>query len=174
MKRQKPESDRTFIGPALLWKRIIAFLIDVLIIFVVVFYPFRKLLQSVLPKASSFSEMYNLVLSEAYDGYLVSAYVAMSLLAFLYFYLMERKMSQTIGRKIMKLYIISEKESLTRWQALVRNLVFIPIFPLNFLYIVDPAFMLFTKTNQTLTDILSKTKTVEFYNLDRGTAHTAD
>ena len=168
MKHLNLPKERIFIGPALLWKRIAAFFIDLLIITVVVFFPFRKLLQNTLPKNYSFAEMYEfLSKSSAYNNYIISVYLAMSIFVFLYFYMMERKMCQTIGKKIMNVYVVSDNDSLKRWQLLVRNLVFIPIFPFDLLFIVDPAFMLFTKTNQRVTEILSKTRVVEKYNLEQ-------
>ena len=162
MKQLRLPKERFFIGPALIWKRIAAFFIDLLILALVVFFPFRKLLQSTLPKNYSFAEMYDfLSKSSAYNSYILSVYLTMSVFVFLYFYIMERKMSQTIGKKIMNVYIVSDNDNLNRWQLLVRNLVFIPIFPFDLLFIIDPAFMLFTKTNQRLTEILSRTKVVE-------------
>ena len=38
-----------FISPALIWKRIVAFLIDMLIIVLVVFIPFRKFIGGMIP-----------------------------------------------------------------------------------------------------------------------------
>ena len=76
-------------------------------------------------------------------------------------------MSQTIGKMLMKVYVVSDNKDLKRWQLLTRNLVFIPIFPFVLLWILDPLFMFFTKTNQRLTEILSKTRVVEKYTLEQ-------
>ena len=67
----------------------------------------------------------------------------------------------------MNIYIVSDAGDMKRWQALVRNLMFIPIFPFDFLFIADPIVMLFTKTNQRLSEILSKTRVVENYRLEQ-------
>ncbi len=167
MKRLNLPEEKVFIGPALLWKRFIAVLIDLLILFLVVFLPFRNFISSRIPETYSFSEAYNM-LSASQDSYgLIAVYMSMLLLVFLYFFVLEKKMSQTIGKKLMNLYIVSYTAELKIWQVLVRNLLFIPIFPFDLLLIIDPISMLFTKTNQRLSEILSKTRVVEIYNLEQ-------
>ena len=76
-------------------------------------------------------------------------------------------MSQSIGKMLMKIYVISDNKVLKTWQLLVRNIVFIPIFPFVLLWILDPLFMFFTKTNQRLTEILGKTRVVEKYSFEQ-------
>ena len=157
--------EKTVIGPALIWKRIVAFLIDVAIINLVVLFPFRALFQEIIPKDLSFSDAYKLLSSANYTSYLSTISFVMSILIIFYFLLLERKMGQTIGKMFMKIYLASDNDNLKIWQLLTRNLVFIPIFPFILLWILDPLFMFFTKTNQRLTEILSKTKVVEKYVL---------
>ena len=166
MKRLNLPKEKVFIGPALLWKRIGAFLIDMMILVVFVMYPFRKLFERILPSNYSFSEMFNLLGSVQYTGYLVSIYLAYSILILMYFYFLEKKMGQTIGKKIMNIYVVSDTDNLKRWQFFVRNLVFIPVFPFDLLVLADPLFMIFTKTNQRLSEILSRTKVVEKFNYE--------
>ena len=168
MKRLNLPKEKTFIGPALVWKRVVAFAIDMLIINLVVLFPFRSLFEQIMPKEYSFSEAYRLLSSSTnYTGFLTSASFIMSILIILYFYMMERKMSQTIGKMLMKMYVASDNKELRAWQLLARNIVFIPIFPFVLLWILDPLFMFFTKTNQRLSDILSRTKVVEKYSLEQ-------
>lgn len=168
MKRLNLPKEKTFIAPALVWKRIAAFFIDMIIINLVVLFPFRSLFEDIMPKNYSFSEAYKFLSTSAnYTSFLTSVSFIMSILIILYFYLMERKMSQTIGKMLMKIYVVSGNKDLKIWQLLTRNLVFIPIFPFILLWILDPLFMLFTKTNQRLSEILSKTKVVEKYSLEQ-------
>ena len=168
MKRLNLPKERTFIGPALLWKRIAAFFIDVTIINLVVLFPFRSLLQNIIPKDYSFSEAYALLSTSIdFTKFISSVSFAMSILIILYFLMMERKMQQTIGKTLMKIYIVSDNNQLKAWQLLARNLVFIPIFPFVLLWILDPLFMFFTKTNQRLTEILSRTRVVEKYSFEQ-------
>ena len=167
MKKINIPKEKTFVGPALVWKRIMAFWIDFLIITLVLSFPFGKLLKGVLPREYSFSQMLKpMGEGPGLSTYFISIYLALSILTFIYFYLLEKKMSQTIGKKLMNLYIISDNGQMSIWQLLTRNLVFIPIFPFDLLFIIDPIFMIFTKSNQRLTEILSKTKVVQEYKLE--------
>jgi len=168
MKQLNLPKERTFIGPALLWKRIAAFFIDITIINIFILFPFRSLFQSIIPKDYSFSEAYNLLSTSIdYTKFISSVSFVMLILVILYFLMMERRMQQTIGKMLMKIYVVSDNDSLKTWQLLARNLVFIPIFPFVLLWILDPLFMFFTKTNQRLTEILSKTRVVEKYSFEQ-------
>lgn len=192
MKHLNLPKERTFTGPALLWKRIAAFFIDMIIINLIILFPFRSLFQNIIPKDYSFSEAYKLLSSSTdYTGFITSVSFIMSVLIILYFLMMEIKMSQTIGKMLMNIYVVDARENaidmrvsrrdslasysrstsdnntLKVWQLLARNLVFIPIFPFVLLWILDPLFMFFTKTNQRLTEILSKTRVVEKYSLQQ-------
>lgn len=167
MKRLNLPQEKTFTGPALLWKRIAAFFIDIMIINLVVLLPFRSLFQNIIPEDYSFSEAYKFLSSSTnYTSYISSISFIMSILMILYFLMLENKMGQTIGKRLMGVYVVSDNNTLSKWQLLIRNLVFIPIFPFVLLWIVDPLFMFFTKTNQRLTEILSKTRVMEKYNLE--------
>ncbi|MBI2101108.1 RDD family protein [Candidatus Woesearchaeota archaeon] len=166
MPRLNLPKEKTFTGPALIWKRIAAFFIDMIIVNLVVLFPFRALFRNTIPKDYSFSEAYRLLGSSAnFTGYISSISLVMSILIILYFYLMERKMSQTIGKMLMKIHVVSDNNEAKAWQLLARNLVFLPVFPFVLLWAVDPLFMFFTKTNQRLTEILGKTRVVEIYTL---------
>ena len=168
MKRLNLPKESTFIGPALLWKRIAAFFIDIMIINLVVLFPFRRLFQNIIPKEYSFSEAYRLLSSSAnYTSFISSVSFIISILVILYFLMLEKRMSQTIGKMLMRIYVVGDNKILKTWKLLTRNLVFIPIFPFVLLWILDPLFMFFTKTNQRLTEILSKTRVVEEYNLEQ-------
>ncbi|MEK6942525.1 MAG: RDD family protein [Nanoarchaeota archaeon] len=150
-----------FISPALIWKRIVAFLIDMLIIVLVVFIPFRKFIGGMIPQNGSFIDTYKLLAGTEQTGQIAAIYFGMSLLTFLYFYKLENRMGQTIGKKIMNLYVVSDLNPQKRWQMALRNAAFIPIFPFDVLVIADPLVMLFTKSNQRLTEIIGKTRVVE-------------
>ncbi len=167
MKRLNLPKEKTFIGPALLWKRIAAFFIDMMILNLFVLFPFRGLFKGIIPKDYSFSEAYKfLSTSTNYTNFITSVSFIMSILIILYFLMLEKKMQQTIGKMLMKIYVVSDTKTLNPWQLLVRNLVFIPIFPFVLLWLIDPLFMFFTKTNQRLSEILSKTRVVEKYSFE--------
>ena len=168
MKHLNLPQEKSFIGPALLWKRIAAFFIDIVVINLVVLFPFRKLFQSMIPKDYSFSEAFKFLSSSAnYSSYISAISFVMSTFIILYFLMLEKKMGQSIGKTLMKIYVVSDNKDLRLWQLLARNLVFVPVFPFVLLWILDPLFMFFTKTNQRLTEILSRTKVVEAYSFEQ-------
>ena len=168
MKRLNLPKEKLFVGPALLWKRIAAFLIDILIINFAILFPFQSLFTKIFPRDYSFSEAFKLLSSSsAYAGLINLISFFMAIFVILYFYILEKKMNQSIGKKIMKIYVASDANELKFWQVLVRNLVFLPVFPFILLWLIDPIFMLFNKTNQRLSEILSKTRVVGVYNLEQ-------
>ena len=130
MRRLNLPQERIFTGPAVIWKRIAAFFIDILILNLVVLYPFRNLFQKIIPKNYSLGEAYRLISTSAdFTGFINSVSVIMSALIIVYFVLLEKKMSQSIGKALLKIYVASDNKDLKTWQLLVRNMVFIPIFP---------------------------------------------
>ena len=167
MARLRLPKERTFTGPALIWKRIAAFFIDMAVINFFVLFPFGKLFEGIVPKDYSFPESMKFLGSSAdFTGFISYISFIISVFVIAYFYLLEKKMRQTIGKAIMKIYVVSDNNDLKRWQLLVRNIVFIPLFPFVLLWIIDPLFMFFNKTNQRLSEILSKTKVVEKYSME--------
>jgi uncharacterized RDD family membrane protein YckC len=158
--------ERTFKGPASIFKRALAFLIDLSIINFIIFFPFRRLLQNVLPEESSFSLTYNFLKNNPELGTLLSiTFMTMSFITILYFIILEKKLTQSIGKIILNINVASEKKHLKLWQLIVRNLFLIPIFPFILLWIIDPIFIILTKNKQRLSEILSKTKVIEQYKI---------
>ena len=166
MKSLNLPEEKSFTGTALLSKRIAAFVIDLLILIFLVLSPLVGLLGKIVPEGASFSESYSIAANASNSGYILSIYVSSSILIIMYFYFLERKMGQTIGKKLMNIYVVSEKGEIARWQVLVRSIMFVPMFPFNAIIFVDPLVMMFSKTNQRLSERLSKTMVVERYRLD--------
>ena len=98
--------ERVFVGPALIWKRIAAFFIDILILNVLVLFPFRALMLEIFPGSYSFPDAYALLSAGRYAAQLTSISLAISILVILYFFMMESRMGQTIGKMFMILYKI--------------------------------------------------------------------
>lgn len=158
--------ERAFIAPASILKRLLAFLADSLIINLVLFFPFRRIIQKLVPHFSSYSEAYSFLSSnQSYTSILTTVSLVMSLFAILYFALIEYRIQQTPGKMIFNIFIVNESKKPGFWQFLARSLFIIPVFPFFLLWVIDPLFMFLTKTNQRLSEILSKTKTVQSYNL---------
>ena len=156
--------ERTFTGPALAWKRILALLADLLIINLVIFFPFKKIIEKSIPAFTSYSEAYNfLIANQSYVKTLTIVSFIMALFALLYFALIEYKIQQTPGKILFNIFIKSDAKKLSFWQCIIRSLFLIPVFPFFLLWVIDPLFMFFTKTNQRLSEIISKTRTIEQY-----------
>lgn len=167
MKKLNLPKERTFTGPANAWKRAAAFAVDLLIINLIVLFPFRSLFQKIIPKSASFAEAYSSLNQDSELGAAITFLtVVVSFLSILYFYLLERRLHQSIGKILFNIYVISDNKEFKRWQLLVRSMFLIPVFPFILLWILDPAFLFFTKTNQRLSEILSKTRVVERYSMD--------
>ncbi len=153
---------KTFKGPALIWKRALAFFIDFFILNFIVLFPFKGLFEEIVPASLSFKETLDFF-SNQLSSLVVTISIFAAISMILYFTILEGKTGQSIGKIFTNIYVVSETKELTFWQLLVRNLFLIPFFPFILLWILDPAFMLFTKDNKRLSEILSKTKVVENY-----------
>jgi len=156
---------KEFEGPANILRRILAFIIDILILNLTVFYPFQALLSDMVP-LDNFNEAIKFMIeNESTSSTLLMVTIAMAVLAISYFSLLEWKFSQSIGKMFTKLYVVSETKELRLWQAVLRSLYFIPFFPFIILVVVDPIFMAINKEGKRLSEIMSKTKVVQIYNL---------
>lgn len=146
-------------APSLAWKRILAFLIDIMVINFVVLLPFRSYMKGIFPKEYNFSQMYAYFNSNPHlitKITIISIFISFIIIA--YFVAFEYKFRQSIGKKLMNLYVSSQAKDIRLWQHLVRNIVFLPVFPFILLWLIDPLFMFFSKSRQTLTEILSRTE----------------
>ena len=161
--RLKLPKQKTFTGPALVWKRALAFFIDMLIINFIILFSFRRLFQEIIPASLSFRETFKLVNAPGLSSLIFTTSVFAAILMILYFTILEGRLKQSIGKIFTNIYITSETKELKLWQLLVRNLFLIPFFPFILLWIIDPIFMLFTKDNKRLSEILSKTKVAGKY-----------
>jgi len=138
---------------ASIFKRLFAFVIDILIVDLVLLWPFDKVLSSVFSgkiSASSLAEM----MSGKY--YLI---FSVTLVFFLYFVLFEQRLGQTIGKMLVNIYSVSKQGEMSTWQAIGKNLFLIPAIPFIFLWVIDPVLILFR--NESLSEILTRTKTIE-------------
>ena len=159
-------SARTFVGPALLWKRALSFIVDLLIINLTIFFPFRSLLQRLLPAFSTFQETYAYLLAHpGIQESIISLSLMMAFFGLLYFAFMEYRLHTTPGKMLFRIYITSEHKQLRFWHCLLRSSFMLPIFPFVILWVVDPLFLFFSIKGQRLLEVLSKTRTVERYML---------
>ena len=159
----KSGKGKTFFANASVLKRIAAFVIDILIINLIVLFPFIRIMEKMLPEINSFSDLMEFlsVNAELSKSITILLFI-FTLFHIFYFVIFEKKLSQSIGKMLFNLYVKSQTNDLKYWQLFVRSFFF--LLP-NFLKVIDFAVMLFTKENQRLSEILSKTKVVEQYNI---------
>ena len=154
---------KTFFSQASVLKRLIAFLIDIAIIIYIISLPFILIIFiRIVPETASISEKIN-ILNNSPVAQIV--YFFIFLIVLLYFMRLEMKLNQTPGKILFNLYVKSQTKDLKYWQLFVRSMFLIPLFPFVLLWIIDPIVMFFTKENQRLSEILSKTKVVEKYKI---------
>ncbi|PIN87173.1 hypothetical protein COV19_01115 [Candidatus Woesearchaeota archaeon CG10_big_fil_rev_8_21_14_0_10_44_13] len=171
MARLNLPKQRIFQGPASIWKRMLAFAIDILLIDMVLFWPFENLFERIMPlDYKSLSDIRSLagVFSSSPEmmGTVTLITISMGALAVLYFALMEYKLGQTIGKMLLNIYVISERKdekTMTLWQALLRSIIWLPAFPFIIFWIIDPLYALLNQNSQRLLEYASKTRTVENY-----------
>jgi len=154
-----------------LFRRLAAFVLDLLILNMLVLEPFRNIFQNNI-QVSSLTELYSFLMENdtAYNTLYVSS-VFISIIALLYFAILEWKLGQTLGKMLFGIYVVDENgesialsdgsHGISFWKALVRSLYFIPAFPFVLLVLADPIFMVFNKNSQRLSEIISKTRVVQ-------------
>jgi len=107
----------------LIWKRIFAFLIDIIIIEFIVNLSFNDLIKKQLNINGNFLEIYQ-TLSGNYQQF-TSLFLFISIItaiiALIYFTIFELKMQQTLGKMIFNLKVKSVKGKLNLKQVLIRN-----------------------------------------------------
>ncbi|MFO8016195.1 MAG: RDD family protein [Candidatus Woesearchaeota archaeon] len=160
---------RTFEGPATAWKRVLAFMIDFIIIDLVLFWPFESIIRDLLPVGSGISAVESMVSSspEMMAGLTIIS-VLLGIIAILYFTAMEYVLGQTPGKMVLGLYVKDlsggkPKKGIEKWQALVRSIIWIPVFPFIILWVLDPVYALFNQQNQRLFESISRTSTLELH-----------
>ena len=155
---------RIFTGPALIWKRIAAFIFDLFIIEFVLAFPFQSIIKRIIPKDISYSAAYRLFSTNTqYTKLLTMVMIMLSLLALFYFTILEYKLGQTIGKILLNIKVVSENKELKFWQCIARSLFLLPVFPFFLLWVIDPLYLFFNKKGQRLSEFLTKTKVVEDY-----------
>ena len=91
-----------------IWRRIFAYIVDVLIIQIIVELIFYNKLKNYLPSKLSFTEYYtNISSNPKLASFFVVIGITASLLAIIYFTLLELKYGQTIGKMLFKIKTFS-------------------------------------------------------------------
>lgn len=135
-----------------LWKRIIAYLIDILIINLIIITPFKKIINQT-PNIKNISQLYSFLQTSKNFIYIS---IIISILTLLYWTIFEYKFHQSIGKMLLNLYVKSKTKKLEVWQCFVRNVtkISLPLLALDCLYLLK------TK-NIRYFEKLSNTKVIE-------------
>ncbi len=142
---------------ASIWKRIGAFLIDMVIIYAIVFLALGDKILPPIDEATSMVEAFAALTDSSGIGDGVSFIV--STLVIVYYMMLEGKFSQSLGKMVMSIYVVPsspDNQRISRFRHLGRCMFLIPIFG-----IADCIAVFFTKENQRLSEMLTKTKVIE-------------
>lgn len=156
---------KVFLGPALIWKRIVAFILDLILIEFIIIGPFRLVIMKLAGfEGGSFGIIFSTPSNVSAIG---TVFGLISIFGLAYFVLTEYVLGQTIGKMLMKLKVVSlsDKEQPGFGACVLRSLFLLPVTPFYFLWVLDPVFMMFNKNNQRLTEFLGKTMTIQEYTL---------
>ncbi|MCH8004571.1 MAG: RDD family protein [Nanoarchaeota archaeon] len=156
---------KTILAQASILKRAAAFFIDLVIINMVILFPFRSIFDKIIPETDSFSKTLDFLSNNADSTSITVIILLISAISILYFVILEKKLNQSVGKMLFNLYVNSQTKDLKYWQLFVRSIFLIPMFPFVLLWIIDPIVMFFTKENQRLSEILSQTKVVGKYKV---------
>ena len=142
-----------------IWKRGLAFIIDIIIIEFIVGLNFNKLLENDINKDKSLVELFSYTLENysLIQPKLLTISIITGIMALIYFTLFEFYLKQTLGKMLLKIKITSENKKLEFWQALLRNIPKASLF-INYVVwvlFIDLIYHSFTKRR--LFDKLAKT-----------------
>ncbi|MEM4245350.1 MAG: RDD family protein [Candidatus Nanoarchaeia archaeon] len=142
------------------WKRVLAYIIDAVIVNVIIIWPFQKTLTELTSayQDQNLLKYMTAINEEALRNALPQLgllFVIISLLTIAYWALLEHKFGQSIGKMIMKIYVKSDEKILTLWQCVVRNISKIS----GILLIIDCIGII--SNNQRYLERVSKTKVIE-------------
>ncbi len=141
---------REIVAPARFWKRLIAFIADLMIIDIVLLSPFTNYFTTIMPlieKMGSSSEI---------PAGLITALTLIGIIVLLYFTLTEYLLGMTPGMQLFRLRIKGER---TMINCIIRNLYALPVFPFTILWVVDPIYLIMK--DERVLERITKTSTVE-------------
>jgi uncharacterized RDD family membrane protein YckC len=160
-----------FLGPASLWKRGLAFVIDLFVLDFFVMSMFGSVTGKVLGETSDVLAAYSLIQENTSQmNALMMMFSIIVMLILAYFVLLQYAAGQTLGATLLNIHVVEQvnEKQFARpgfWRCVLRNIFIIPAVPFVFLWIIDPAYLIFAKKGQRLTEWLSGTRVVERFEL---------
>ncbi|MDO8643121.1 MAG: RDD family protein [Candidatus Woesearchaeota archaeon] len=150
--------------PAPWGRRILAFLIDLIILNIFVTGSFQNVIRKLLPADASYHTIQSALENQPALATAIFFVALLSgIFAVLYFSILESQLGYTVGKLFMQIRVAPlYHEPLTFWKCMVRSLMMIPVFPFIILWIADPLYALFSPLRQRLLEQWSKTMTVSY------------
>jgi uncharacterized RDD family membrane protein YckC len=163
---QRLPKQRGFTGPALIWKRVIAFMLDLLVLEFFIITPFRKVITDIIPEGNiSAIQAFLMANLQAKDTLIWITFMIGSLML-VYFAVLEYSIGQTAGKLLMKIEVVSDRKETSMWQYVVRSMFIIPVIPFVLLWVIDPIYMFLNENNQRFTERISMTRTIERFVIE--------
>ena len=134
------------VAPVKLWKRVLAFIIDSMIINIIIVFPFSGFFKNV--------ELETINQSGA-QVFLVGLLIC--LLTLLYWTVLEYTLHQSVGKALLNIYVRSKNKELKLWQCLVRNLTKVSLL----LIFIDSLNVIFKEGYQRYFEKISKTEVID-------------
>jgi uncharacterized RDD family membrane protein YckC len=162
---------RVFIGPATLWKRMLAFILDLIILDFFVVAAFRGVMTRVAGDTTGFMATVRKLGENSLQLQAITMmFMIIVMLAMTYFVLLQYATGQTLGCMLLSIHIVfaqgeNEFERPRFWQCLVRNLFMIPTLTFVLLWAAEPVYFFAARKGQRLTEWMSRTKVVEQYEI---------
>ncbi len=150
--------------PAPFGRRILAFLIDIILVNIFLTAPFQKIIRGLVPDSTNYTAIQSAMESNpqvATAVFIVGAFSG--LFAVLYFAILEAKLGYTVGKLFMRIRVAAlDKQELTFGKCVIRALFLIPIFPFILFWVIEPIYMLLSPVNQRLLERWSNTVTMSY------------
>lgn len=138
---------KKIVAPVSIWKRVAAYIIDIIIVNLIIVYPFKGF----------FGNFENNGLLKELGSEIFMVFLIISALTILYWTLLEFFLRQSIGKALLNIYVRSTEKELKFWQCLVRNLSKIN----TLLLFIDSLNILFNKEHQRYLEKMSNTEVVD-------------
>jgi len=137
------------------WKRTLAFIFDIMVINLIIVWPFQGIFNKYL-SSTTFGSIISS--GEQLPSSLYVIILIVFILAMLYFMFFEYYLGQSLGQLFFDIKITSKNNDITLWQSFLRNCFILPIFPFYILWVAEPLYLAFYK--ERLTERLTGTSTV--------------
>lgn len=138
--------------PAPLWKRVVAYLIDVFVL-ALILSPLGSFDDT---SYTSFSDFLQSFSTTTYTFNFFLSVLLILLLSLAYWSILDYRYQQTLGKYFMRLQVISQKKQLSYAQCLVRNISKLS----SILLLADVLYMFFAHTSQRYSETLAQTEVI--------------